>query len=155
MGFFTREEKYNKETGKFEVTKKGLIDYFERKPKKVSLSKQLERQYYRDHPKESPKYKRQQTRDKLVKGGGKTMDFLFGSAPKKKKGGTRRKQQYVVKGNVAYPVARPSSSKKPGKKLVPDYDFDFDYDMMGFGSQPRRRKKKSDSIDLFDNWGFF
>ena len=148
MGIFTKEEKYNKETGKFETTKKGLF-----KERKQSLTKQLQKQYYEKHPKERPSYKRSEKMKQYAKTGNKILDTVFGPPPNKKKATSKTKntgkKNYYVKNGIAYPIARPKTEKKSKK----NQQYDPFGNMFDFGYGTSKKGKKRD-FDLFDNYGF-
>lgn len=144
MGLFTREEKINPETGKFETTKKGL---FRGRGERTPITDDLTKQYYKEHPKKSPSYQRKQQVSKAVKTGNSIMDSLFGPPPKKQTSRkTRSNRNYVIQGGIAYPIARPPKRKTNLSSYTSD-------DYFNFGTPSKKGKKKD--YDLFDNHGFW
>lgn len=155
MGLFTKEEKYNKETGKFETTKKGL---FHGRGERTPITKALTKKYHEKHPDEKPSNIRRQRIDKAVKSGNKALDTLFGPATKKsqrKKPISTNKQnatKYIIKGGKAYPIAGQKTKKQKPYSIKNNYN-PFG-DMFDTGMKTSKRGKKKD-FDLFDNHGFY
>ena len=150
MGIFTKTEKINPETGKFETTKKGLFN--EREHKHTSLTKQLEKQYYKKHPKESPSYKRKQNWKKRAKTFNSVLNTIS-PPPKRKQQSQKNKKkpstQYYIKKGKAYPIAK----KKNTIKHTTKRNYNPFGDIFDTGMEPTKKKNKG--YDIFDNHSFW
>lgn len=138
MGLFTKKGRTH-----FERDEKGnvvRIEYEGDQPKPKSVYKQLEQKYYEEHPKESPRYKRQQQikkagawldrniqpvggypsqrRKKTSSGSRLTSmsDYGFGRPSQKQK---KPKTKYVIRSGKAYPIAKQKQKKSTKKPYDP------------------------------------
>ena len=145
MGLFRKKEEIhfhrNPDTGKVvKVSRSGDVE---------PESKRLLRKYYQQHPEETKRYKAKHAGKRLVKA---VDDWT--KPPKQTKSKGKRKQQYVIRGGKAYPIA--GSKKKTSKRSYqPDLDFN-PFGSIGF-DMPKKGKKKRGSgfdFDMADNWGF-
>lgn len=130
MGILTREEKMDMETGKFEVTKKGLFKG-SRTPAYDKLKPQIKaKQQLINKAKWN---KRAKTAKRTVKTINKALDWLEGKPPvKQRKRSHKPKTKFIIKNGMAYPVythPRPKQGKKqikiPVKKKLTYDAFDF------------------------------
>lgn len=162
MGIFTKEEKYNSKTGKWETTKKGVKLPFTG-PEKGTLEYEAKK-FERKQKKKTTK-KRKKKYKNIAKKIDKTLDWIEGKPPKKTKTRKTRKkpqkQRYTIKNGVAYPVytkrkKKPSTPRKPTvKRKSFDYSgFNTDFDLFGTPRKKSKKKKqkKKDPFDLKINW---
>jgi len=126
---FGREEKFNKETGKWEIEKKGLSDYKPKIRKSSPVYDKLKPQVKAIKKKErDAKWKkRKETYKRVSKGVNSVLDAIEGKPPKKNYSKPKpRKKQYVVQNGMAYPVYRPHQKKKTTKKKKSRSNDPFD-----------------------------
>lgn len=167
MSLFTKKESHHYVRDEAGNVTKVMIEsdkpLFGRKPKKKSVFKQLEKQYYQQHPEETRSYK---VKESLKKAGQRLDKYADDYAkshgyPTKKKGSKKQKPktQYHIKGGKAYPIAKPPAQKKQ-RPREPSFDFfsgdsDLFFGTEFYGSSKKGKKKKQSGMDFFDNRDFF
>ena len=158
MSLFTKKESHHYERDSQGRVTKVIVE--KNKPlfaSKTPVSKALTKKYYEDHPEETKTAKAK----KALTGFGKRIDTWAMNWNKaqakstKKKSGSKKsggRQQYHIKGGIAYPIA--GSRRTSSKKQSDPFDDMFNFDMFNTSSNSKK-KRKNIEFDPFDNHGLW
>jgi len=164
MGLFTREEKMNKETGKFEVTKKGLFNRESRTPEYDKLhaqakaeKKDRKREYREAYQEAKHKAKLARMRQEGKRAGSISLSDRFSNITNniKVKPYTTRNNYNPWGSMFDTGIKKPKKTNKPRKEYVVINNKAYPIINKKISKKKKKKKSSTGQYDLTDNWGFF